>query len=313
MWRIGIDEAGYGPNFGPLVMSATAWSSPADHDLWQSLAPVVVRARRGKSKSLLVNDSKKVYQAGKGLAELERTTLAFLANAGHDDMSSLSRLRSALAIDDAPVDDACTSGETALPRAASPEAIGRATEALRDALAPHDITIGPIASVVVDPPRFNGIVERSGSKGTVLALGLVRLVQHCLERLPKTGGEIVVDKHGGRHRYGPLLQEAAGDGWVVPIEEGMASVYEIRWSGRTVRVTFRPEADATSFEVALASIVSKYIRELCMDEFNAFWRRHLPTLQPTAGYPVDALRFLSDIRPTLSELAIPLERIWRSR
>ena len=45
-------------------------------------------------------------------------------------------------------------------------------------------------------------------------------------------------------------------------------------------MTFRPEADGTSFEVALASIVSKYLRELFMHEFNEYWK-----LSVLWGYP----------------------------
>ena len=46
---------------------------------------------------------------------------------------------------------------------------------------------------------------------------------------------------------------------------------------------------------ALASMASKYLRELAMHGFNDFWGRHVAGLRPTAGYPVDALRFKAEI------------------
>ena len=141
----------------------------------------------------------------------------------------------------------------------------------------------------------------------------MKLLRACLAHAPADDAVVVVDKHGGRNFYAPMLQEICPNGWVVPLEEGMSSTYEIRWPERKARVTFRPEADATSFEVALASIVSKYVRELCMDEFNAFWRTHVADVAPTAGYPGDASRFLSDIRPALERLNLEMDRVWRKR
>src|SRR4051794_24119515 len=69
VWRIGIDEAGYGPNFGPLVMTAAACRVPdelADGDLWEVLDAAVCRCSMDKERPrpLLVDDSKKVYRAG---------------------------------------------------------------------------------------------------------------------------------------------------------------------------------------------------------------------------------------------------------
>jgi len=55
-------------------------------------------------------------------------------------------------------------------------------------------------------------------------------------------------------------------------------------------LTFQPRADQSYFCVALASMVSKYLRELLMGEFNRFWQEHVPGLRPTAGYPTDAAR-----------------------
>ncbi len=56
-----------------------------------------------------------------------------------------------------------------------------------------------------------------------------------------------------------------------------------------------PRADAGDGLVALASIVSKTVRELWMDIFNAYWQARVPGLRPTAGYHVDAIRFRRDI------------------
>ncbi len=48
--------------------------------------------------------------------------------------------------------------------------------------------------------------------------------------------------------------------------------------------------------VALSSMVSKYVRELMMRRLNRYFAGRMPALKPTAGYPVDAARFLDDTR-----------------
>src|SRR5260370_2090866 len=73
-WILGIDEAGYGPNLGPFVMSAVACQAPAELTrscLWAALDPAVRRGGRKKDARLLVDDSKVVYSSAKGLAGLE--------------------------------------------------------------------------------------------------------------------------------------------------------------------------------------------------------------------------------------------------
>ena len=86
--------------------------------------------------------------------------------------------------------------------------------------------------------------------------------------------------------------------------------------GETVRRTrpedrVRPRADGDSVAVALASMLCKYLREVCMVQFNAFWAKHVPGIQPTAGYPVDAKRFIDEIRPAMERLGIPEAAVWR--
>jgi hypothetical protein len=56
--------------------------------------------------------------------------------------------------------------------------------------------------------------------------------------------------------------------------------------------------------VAIASMLSKYVREALMRRFNGYWQTLLPQLVPTAGYYNDGLRFLNDIAAKRAELGI---------
>ena len=135
--------------------------------------------------------------------------------------------------------------------------------------------------------------------------GLTQLVQES-SRLP--GDEplhFFIDKHGGRNTYAPMVQHAVGEGMVIANQESMArSVYRVVGARRDMRLTFQPRADAEHFCVALASMASKYLREVLMREFNRFWQEQVPGLKPTAGYPTDATRFLETIRPALPRLGL---------
>ena len=60
---VGIDEAGYGPLLGPLVVSVAAFELPAedvDADLWQRLAGTVTPTPRKRPGTLAIGDSKKL-------------------------------------------------------------------------------------------------------------------------------------------------------------------------------------------------------------------------------------------------------------
>ena len=58
------------------------------------------------------------------------------------------------------------------------------------------------------------------------------------------------------------------------VQEGdECSVYEMRNGTRTVRLTFEVEADDRYLPVSLASMISKYIRELLMDRMNLYFAK----------------------------------------
>jgi hypothetical protein len=142
----------------------------------------------------------------------------------------------------------------------------------------------------------------------------VRLIRASIAATEPEPTAFVVDKHGGRNQYGAMLREAFPGRRVQPRREGAeCSVYDIEGLHRPVCATFQPRADLGHFPVALASMVSKYLREALMREFNAFWQLHLPNLKPTAGYPLDAARFLAEIRPVLVKLGLSERQVWRRK
>ena len=65
--------------------------------------------------------------------------------------------------------------------------------------------------------------------------------------------------------------------------------------------------------MAWASMLCKYVRELCMRALNGFWSRQVHGLKPTAGYYQDGKRFLADIEQAMHTARVRPEMLVRSR
>ena len=78
---IGTDEAGYGPNLGPLTVAATAWSLPdgvEPQDLWDELTVCTHECTRNVViKDCLWRIPRKSFRREKALESLEVAVLAF--------------------------------------------------------------------------------------------------------------------------------------------------------------------------------------------------------------------------------------------
>jgi hypothetical protein len=76
-------------------------------------------------------------------------------------------------------------------------------------------------------------------------------------------------------------------------------------------VGFHLKGDARHLPIALASLYSKYVRELFMLAFNTWWAERMPGLRPTAGYAADANRFLAETADVRERLGVDPEALIR--
>jgi ribonuclease HII len=313
-WVIGIDEAGYGPNLGPLVQAAVSVKLPeGDCAGWHTFRSVVRRTHEAADLRLLIDDSKKVYTQG-GLAALEQGVRAALLF-NDPTVGDLIRKTGVPGIHEELGGEAWYEAAERAPVTAEPEMILEALTKFHDEQ-PEGGGFGSAASIVVPTPHFNRICDANGTKAAVLSRGLIELIPNVLADIQQSSDSVVIhcDKHGGRHFYAAMIQEVFPDGWVVAEKESAEeSRYRVELLDRPVTVVFRPRADGDSVAVALASMLCKYLREVCMRQFNRFWAMHVPGIKPTAGYPADARRFFEEIRPAMKKLGMAEDRVWRKK
>ncbi|RMH29266.1 MAG: hypothetical protein D6693_02300 [Planctomycetota bacterium] len=308
----GVDEAGYGPRIGPLavglsvfrVESAGANAGAAAVDLWSRLRRVVGRA--GDSRAVVqVDDSKRLKGAAGSrhpMGRIERGVLAFLSAAGEDPRDDLAVMRALGAEADlAPWYDGPA---VPAPLSTTSEHLSVLAAALRSGLTRGGVAVEEMRCETVGEAAFNERVAETGSKAAVNFAAAGR----CMRRVWRLYGEqaptAVVDRQGGRVCYGGALARVFPDARVRALDEQHErSEYEIEGRAgaqRRMRVVFEIGADGRHLPVALASMTAKYVRELAMARLNRYWSRRVPGLAPTAGYGVDARRWLREVNPLLT-------------
>ena len=337
-YLLGTDEAGYGPHLGPLVVAASAWELPdriAPEKLYTTLGKVVCREKSHDGDTrLAIADSKQLYQAGGTLAQLERGVLAMLAILGRATMSwvdcwrcfECGRRSAECGVPDSPVPPSAIRNpqsaipdpwhdgyDEPLPVATCSEDLTRTAALLAGGCEARQVRLAALAADVLSPRRFNDELTEYGNKAEVLSLTTLRLARRLVDDLPP--GEVIVacDKHGGRAYYAALLQHVFDSDLVRASKESPElSVYELVARGRTIEFRFMEQGERM-LPTALASMTAKYLRELGMRPFNAFWKRHVPGLKATAGYSTDAGRFYREIRAARERLGIDERDVWRQR
>ncbi len=316
----GIDEAGYGPLLGPLVVGRSVFVVPAlapdapTPDLWRRLSKAVCKRISDRAGRIAVNDSKKLKTKASGLRHLEMGCLAFSGLLG-DRPETLDRWLDLLGesthhtladlpwyqpTDDRPwqpLPTANTDGEAAI-----------AGSMLSSCAQRIGVQLGGLGAAVVFEDRFNHMVAATRSKASVSFTFVAGHLLHVWEHFGQHHPTVVVDRQGGRTRYRDVLAQSFPDIQVDVIEETPTrSAYELSDSpghARSMKVSFQVDAEEANLPVALASMVSKYTRELLMARLNGYFTSRVPELAPTAGYAKDGKRFLQELAPHLPQMGV---------
>jgi hypothetical protein len=317
----GIDEAGYGPHLGPLVVAAAAFEFAGPlpgPDLWKPLAAHIRKRPAGNGSRAVICDSKVAYTSGSGVRTLERTVLGFLA-AGGLRPRTLAEL---LAVCAAPAAGGNGSAPAPwekpdavpLPLEAAPEEIEAAAGHIAAGLAEIGGRPAALRVNVASAARLNQLLDGGRNKAGALFALAADLLGEVLRLAAGGPVHILMDRHGGRRYYGGLLAGAMPMTAVEALAESPAeSRYRLACGGAAAEITVRDRCEEASTATALASMAAKYVRELAMGQMNAYFQARVPGLRATAGYGLDAWRFLDEIAAARAAAGVPDAAILRSR
>jgi len=316
---LGIDEAGFGPLLGPLVVTQTAWRVPDDRIracLWRILRCSCTKNPRRSNSRLLVADSKTAHRPHLGLALLERSVLVTMGVAGFRPARFSELLDLLCPGVSASVRDHCwyVGPDECLPTDPATGDLVTRINALRTDCRREEVSyLGASCETILEGP-YNELVQKSRNKALVLVDAVMRLIWQALEKWSDEQVVVYVDRLGGRRYYREALTTALGCTDLHVLEESeQVSSYRFLYQARQCEVRFRCEAESFHFPVALASMYSKYLRELFMRRFNAFFASHDGAIRPTCGYYTDAKRWLRDAGPLLSRLGLDRSLLVRQR
>ncbi len=219
-WMIGIDEAGYGPNLGPLVVAATAWrvseegsevrgqgsgkkkppksasATPPNAppvDLYARLANIV--SKKPTEGRIAIADSKLLYKPRGGLQLLERGVLTGLGTVGRnsvgpiDDIDALARWQTFW---DATLADPeghrrrlpwYADYDCPLPINADLDELVDLQKKFQSVCSEANIELVDLRARAVFPREFNDLTEHYGTKGAALSHVSIGLLREVIDRL----------------------------------------------------------------------------------------------------------------------------------
>ena len=317
---IGIDEAGYGPILGPLAVSAVGLrlgDERLGQSLWEVLRGSVCKTEKGSHGRVAIHDSKKLHKPGKGYGLLQRGVLSCLGALDQTGDGTLPKTVGELLGATYGLPD----GELArYPWYAGFEQqaleydaddVRVAGHVLREDLQRQQMALCRMRARVLPVGMYNEQVSKAKNKALVLLGGVLGHVDEAVSSYGDAENklQIVVDRLGGRTQYREALQRVYPQMSlrILKEAEGVSS-YQLVDAGWAFKIHFLTKGDDAQLPIALASMISKYLRELFMERLNRYFIERHPDLKPTAGYYKDGRRFLDDLQAR-GERDMPLNNL----
>lgn len=307
MYLIAIDEAGYGPKLGPLVVAGSVWRCVDDRigqgvsadTIKQNLFEPFTNPVHVDGVSIRVDDSKQIFQSqstgkkGGSLGALHRIVSVAHHLCGRKEPNLRKRLLTMIPRDHAAIGevdwlaslmDSRSSQAAAnigfVPSDDCKIAIGQWSESPWQLL--------DVRARMIDAGSFNLFFADSNGKKNKsdllgeTSIGLVLDLLDSVTQLDSQGEphepvQVFFDRHGGRKFYaGPIQQVFGSSAPETPLvqvvsESPQQSVYALEWQGRPLRMHFTVKGDRFT-PVALSSLHAKYLREVAMASLNEYFR-----------------------------------------
>jgi hypothetical protein len=267
---------------------------------------------------VVICDSKVAY-AGGNLATLERAVLGFLAAGGRRPATFAGLLETLAVPSEAEAAGASPepwrAPETvALPVAAETGEIDSAAERLLKGLAEIGARPAGIRVNVASAARLNGLMDAGRNKAGALFALTADILAELLQRAAGSEAHITMDRHGGRRYYAGVLSGAFPMATVEALEESPeSSRYRLAQGDSAAMLSVREKCESWSLPTALASMAAKYVREVEMMQLNAWFQARVGGLRATAGYGLDAWRFLDDVAGARAAAGVPDGMLLRGR
>jgi len=272
---IGVDENGYGPVLGPLIVTGVLLESDE--------APFDLRIERFKFP-IKIRDSKKIftrtkssYFAGEIVAHAILGAAGLKVRSFHELIDAITEegVRGLL--------KSSSLYETIFEDFSLPVWAKEIRDnQLQKSLHHLNIKIVRLFSKIVLPYEFNQLLKKYFSKTTLDFF----LFLNILEELSSYDTTGLLGKLGGTKHYTSLFEkEGVNVNEVVRETRGISS-YKINLKGKDLYIHFIMDGDEVYIPITFASIVGKYIRELFMLSLNKFLG-HQDLLPWASGYRHD--------------------------
>ena len=232
MYFAGIDEAGFGPTLGPLIITGVLFRAPSREAFLKAVAEIRHRGYR-------LDDSKAIYRSHKDFDRLSATVLPVLCAFHNTAWDSLATITDRLAV------NADYAPPFYLREALAPDIHVPGQQAngrrIADVLRKHDVALACVASAVLPAQTFNARMARLRNKSLLLFHGTAEVLKRLIDATDadREFARVALDKQGGRAYYADLLSTEFPDLRAQIISESAEeSVYRMTGDDREIELRF---------------------------------------------------------------------------